>query len=91
VTVSLPSLAADSNQTVTVTLAPSTGLTLDTTSSHLSFQYQGASLNGLAPKQSITVAVDVTTRYTIPIILAIFIAFAGLVYMRRRINPAVKT
>lgn len=90
VTVSLPSLGANSNQTVTVTLEASTGLTLDTTSSHLGFQYQGTSLNGLAPKQSITVAVDVTTRYTIPIVLAIFIAFAGLVYMRRRINPAVK-
>ncbi|MGD0638363.1 MAG: hypothetical protein ABSA72_10040, partial [Nitrososphaerales archaeon] len=56
VTVSLPSLGADSNQTVAVTLEASTGLTLDTTPSHLSFQYQGVSLNGLAPKQSITVA-----------------------------------
>ncbi len=90
VTVSLPSLGPDANQTVQVTLVTSTGLTFETSSSQLSFHYQGFSLNGVAPKQSVTVGVDVTTRYTIPIVIAVLIAFAGLVYMRRRINPAVQ-
>jgi len=91
VTVSLPSLGPDANQTAQVTLVASTGLTFGTSSSHLAFQYQGFSLNGLAPKQSVTVGVDVTTRYTIPIVIAVLIALAGLVYMRRRISPAVQT
>ncbi|MGA2199140.1 MAG: hypothetical protein ABSG45_04300 [Nitrososphaerales archaeon] len=90
VTVSVPTIGADSNQTEVLKLSSTTGLTIDTATSHVTYQYQGFSLNGLAPKQTITVAVDVTTRYTLPIIIAVFIAIAGLVYMRRRINPAVE-
>jgi len=87
VSVSSPSLGPHSNQTVVVTLSASAGVTIDTSSSHVTFQYQGSSVFGIAPKQTITVAVDVTTRYTLPIIVAVLIALAGLVYMRRRINP----
>ncbi len=90
VTVSVPSIGPDSNQTEVVTLSASTGLTIDTSTSHLTYNYQTFSLSGLAPKQTITVAVDVTTRYTLPILIAVFIAIAGIVYMRRRINPAVE-
>ena len=89
-TVSVPTIGPDSNQTVVVTMSASTGLTVDTAGSKVSYQYQGSSLTGLAPKQSVTVGVDVTTRYTLPIVIAIFIAIAGLVYMRRRITPAVR-
>ncbi len=89
-TVSVATLGPDSNQTQTVTLSSSMGLTFDLSSSHVTFQYQGSSLSGLAPAKSIRVAVDVTLRYTLPIAVAILIAIAGLVYMRRRITPAVE-
>jgi uncharacterized repeat protein (TIGR01451 family) len=89
--VTLPTLGPGANQTVDVTMTASTGLTLQTSSSHVAFQYAGSSLTGVAPKQAVTVGVDVTTRYTIPIIIAVFIAIAGLVYVRRRINPAVES
>ena len=91
VTVTVPSIGPDSDQTVVLTLKASTGLTIDTTSSHLTYQYQSFTLTGLAAKTTVPVSVDVTTRYTLPIVIAIIIAFAGLVYMHRRIHPAVKT
>jgi hypothetical protein len=89
VTVSVPSLGADSNQTVAVTATASAGVKIDTTSSHVTFEYQGVSIAGLAPRETITVGVDVTTRYTLPIIVAVLIALAGLVYLRRRIDAPV--
>ena len=84
-TVTMPSLAANSSASASVVLSASTGLTLQTSTSHVAFQYQGFSLNGLGPKNAIDVGVDVTTRYTLPIVIAVVVALAALVYVRTRL------
>jgi len=87
-TVTVNSVAANSSASANVVLSASTGLTVQTSTSRVAFQYQGFTLNGLGPKNAINVGVDVTTRYTLPIIVAVIVALAALVYMRLRLTPA---
>jgi uncharacterized repeat protein (TIGR01451 family) len=90
VTITVPSMQADTNQNVSLTLSTNTGLTIDTTASHLTFQYLGATLKGLPVSSSIVVNVDATTRYTLPIIVAIVIALVAIVFVRRKVGPVAK-
>lgn len=89
-TISVPSLGPEANQTASVIVSASMGLTINLVSSHVSFEYMNSSLLGTTTSKSIGVGVDVTTRYTLPIALAILIAVAGLVYVRRRASPSVE-
>ncbi|MDG6925271.1 MAG: hypothetical protein JRN09_01830 [Nitrososphaerota archaeon] len=91
VTVTLPSMQPNSNQNVTLTLSTNTGLTIDTAGSHLAFQYLGAALTGVAPAKSIVVSIDVTTRYTIPIAVAVLVGILAVVFARRRVGSVAKS
>jgi hypothetical protein len=90
-TVTLPSMQPNSNQNVTLTLNANTGLTIDTTGSHLTFQYLGSTLAGVAPAKSIVVVVDTTTRYTLPIAVAVIVGIIAVAFSRRRVNPVAKS
>jgi hypothetical protein len=90
ITISLPSMQADSNKTVSLTLSTNTGLTIDTSASHLSFQYLGATLKGISVAKQIIVSVDATTRYTVPIVIAVLIALVAIVYVRRKVDTVAK-
>jgi hypothetical protein len=85
-TVPIPSMQANSNNNVSVTLSTNTGLTIDTSAAHLTFQYQGANLNGVSVAAKIVVSVDATTRYTIPIAVAVLVALAAVFYVRRKVG-----
>ncbi|MDA4135860.1 MAG: hypothetical protein OK449_02520 [Thaumarchaeota archaeon] len=88
-TITVPSMLADSNSTVSLTLSTNSGLTIDTSGSHLTFQYLGATLAGLSPATKVVVNVDATTRYTVPIAIAVLIALVAVVYVRRKVgSPA---
>ncbi len=49
----------------------------------LTFQYQGTTLKGIAGSLSLNLGDDLTTRYAIPILIAIVIALASIFYVRR--------
>jgi hypothetical protein len=90
VTHSFVSLGADSTQNVTLTLKANIGLTFNTaTDSHLTYNYQNSSISGVITARQITVKEDITTSYEIPIAIAVVIALAALVYMRRNVAPAL--
>jgi hypothetical protein len=86
IALTVSSMQADSNNNVSVTLSTGTGLTIDTSAAHLTFQYQGANLNGVSVATKIVVRVDATTRYTIPIAIAVIIALAAVFYVRRKVG-----
>src|SRR5262249_43129365 len=89
-TITEPSMSAGANQTVSITVRADTGLTIDTSRSHLSFQYLGATLNGTPANNKLVVNVDATTRYTIPIGVGIVIALLAVIYVRRQVGTVVK-
>ena len=86
VTITLPNMTADSNQTVPLKLSTNTGLTIDTSASHITFKYLGTTLTGIPTSAQITVSVDATTRYTVPIVIAVLIALVAVVYVRRKVG-----
>jgi hypothetical protein len=90
VTQSFASLGAGSTQNVTLTLKSNIGLTINTgTDSHLTYSYQNSTLDGVIAARQITVKEDILSSYEIPVAIAIVIALAALVYMRRDVAPAV--
>jgi spore coat protein U-like protein len=90
ITISVPSMQGDSNKTVSLTLSTNSGLTIGTSASHLSFQYSGSTLKGISVAKQIVVSVDATTRYTVPIVIAVLIALAAVVYVRRKVSTVAK-
>lgn len=85
-TVSVPTLAPKSNSTVRLNLMANTYMTISTADSHLTFQYLGSTLSGTLPTLSVVVGIDVTTRYILPMVIAVFVALAAVVYVRRRVG-----
>ena len=49
----------------------------------LTFQSQGVTLKGISNSLSLNLQDDLTTRYAIPILIAIIIALASLFFVRR--------
>jgi len=90
VTQSFASLGADSTHNVTLTLKADIGLTMNTgTDSHLTYSYQNSTIDGVITALQITVKEDIVSSYEIPVAIAIVVALAALVYMRRDVAPAV--
>jgi len=90
VTLTVPTIQPNSNDTVSLRLSSNTGLTIDTTSAHLTFQYLGATLTGHSIAAKVVVNVDATTRYTLPIVAAILIAIVAVVYVRRKVGTVAQ-
>ena len=91
VTQSFGSLGADSSQNVTLTLKSNIGLTMDT-GDQFAHDLQLSELDhrrGVITPLQITVKEDILSSYEIPVAIAIIVALAALVYMRRGVAPAV--
>jgi len=80
----LPTMAAASNTTQTVTLKSGTEVDSVFANSTLTFQYQGATVTGTISIPTVAVGVDVLTRYDFPISLAVLLMLAAAVYIHRR-------
>lgn len=91
-TLNIASLSANANQNFTLTLSASSGLTIDTSTAnaHLTFQYLGTTLTGTPLGSSITVRIDETTTYTLPIGVAVVIGLVAVIFVRRRAVPVAK-
>ncbi len=90
VTLTLGSLAANTNENLTLTVRANQGLTIDTSTAHLSFQYLGTTLTGSAISSSIVVRIDETTTYTLPIAVAIVVGILAVVFVRSRAGTVAK-
>lgn len=89
-TLSVPTLAANSNQNFSLTLSANTGLTIGTSGAKLTYQYLGATLTGSPLSNSITVRIDETTTYTLPIGAAVVVGLIAVIFVRRRAGPVAK-
>lgn len=89
ITISNLSLAAHSSYVVTADAVAASGQTYSFTDANLTFVYQGSAIRGFTPSEQVTVGVDVTTRYVIPLGIAVVILLAGAFYIRRLVSPNV--
>ena len=80
-----PQLSSNSSFKVTLSFRASGGLRVDLSNSSLTFLFQGVTLNGQSPKQTLIVTEDIYTRYAEPAILAALIMVAAVVVIRRRV------
>lgn len=80
-----PQLSSNSSLKVALSFRASGGLRVDLSRSNLTFLFQGVTLNGQSPKQTITVNEDFYTRYAEPSMLAALIMIAAVVVIRRRV------
>jgi uncharacterized repeat protein (TIGR01451 family) len=84
----LGTMAARSNTTQSITLLSGTDVTSPFVNSTLTFQYQGATIKGVIALPTVSVGVDVLTRYDIPIALAVVIMVAAAAYIHRKSEAA---
>ena len=90
VTLTLGSLAANTNQNLTLSLSANEGLTIDISTAHLTFQYLGSTLTGSSISSSIIVRIDETTTYTLPIAVAVIVGLVAVVFVRSRAGTVAK-
>jgi hypothetical protein len=88
-TVNTPLLLSHSDYEVTGVAVASSGTTVPLGNARLTFVYQGVTINGVTPKQGITVGVNVTSRYLIPTAIATVALLATVLYVRRMAAPTV--
>ncbi len=87
---SFPTLGANSDQNLTLTVRANIGLTFDTaTGSQLTYEYQNSTINGVVESHQVTVGEDITSGYLLPIAVAAVVALAAVYYMRRNVAPVV--
>ena len=88
-TVTTSSLPAHSNYIATGVAVASSGTTVPLANAKLTFLYEGVTIKGTTPKQGITIGVNVTSRYLIPIAIAFVALFAVALYVRRMAGSTV--
>lgn len=82
-TVSISSLLSHSNYEATGVAVASSGTTVSLDKADLTFSYKGVTIKGATPTQEISIKVNVTSRYLIPIAIAIIALLAVSFYVRR--------
>ncbi len=82
-TISTSSLPAHSNYVATGVAVASLETTVPLDKAKLTFMYEGVTIKGTTPKQGITIRVNVTSRYLIPIAIAFVALLAAAFYVRR--------
>jgi uncharacterized repeat protein (TIGR01451 family) len=87
-TVTAASLAAHGSLTVTATAVAGTGATYSLSASKLTFVYDGRTMKGVTPTHSITVNENTTTRYILPLVIAVVVLLGAAFYMRRMAAPS---
>jgi hypothetical protein len=81
-------VAAHGSATATATAVASSGITVPFDRATLTFQYAGATINGILPsKGGIAIAEDVTTRYIIPTAFILLAVFGVAYYVRWKARP----
>jgi hypothetical protein len=89
-TASTPLLSSGSEFTATGMAVASSGNTLSFAKARLVFVYGGLTINGtVSPKSEVTIAENVTTRYLIPIGIALVALVATAIFVRRLAAPSV--
>jgi hypothetical protein len=83
--VETPQLISNSDFKVTVSFRASGGLQVDLSKSNLTFLFQGVTVKGQSPKQTLVVSEDIYTRYAEPVVLAALVMLAAVVVIRRRV------
>ncbi len=87
-TVSPGNLNAHAAATATMSATASSGITIAYDNAKLTFQYAGATINGILPsKGGIAVGEDVTTRYIIPTALVLLAVLGVAFYVRWKAGP----
>ncbi len=82
-------LAAHSSATATASAVASSGITIPFDKAKLTFEYAGATINGIVPSKSgIAIAEDVTTRYIIPTVFILLAVLGVAFYVRWKSGPS---
>lgn len=87
---SVASLKAGGTYSANVTVSPSSGVSVPFGSSKLTFVYAGITLNGKVPTTGIAVNENVTTRYVIPVAVAILFLLLAAFVVRRMAKPTAR-
>jgi hypothetical protein len=82
-TVSISSLLPHSDYIATGVAVASSATTVSLDNAKLTFMYEGVTIKGTPPTQGITIGVNLTSRYLIPIAIAIVALLAVAFYVRR--------
>ncbi len=88
-TISTSSLLAHGDYSATAVAVQSSGTTITFGKAKLTFVYEGVSIHGSIKTKNITVKENVTSRYIIPIVIALLAMLGVAVYVRRMTNPTV--
>lgn len=87
-TISLSSLAAGSSSGAQATVSASSGQTIPFSSASLSFQYANQTLSGSLPSGGIAISENVTTRYLLPILIAVLALLVVAYEVRKMAFPS---
>ena len=90
ITLDLPSLAAGASATQSVNLKASSDGNVVLSGAVLKFQYIGQTIPGVVSSPAITVGVDLSVRYELPIALAVILTLALALYMHRKLPASQK-
>ena len=82
-TIRTPSLLLHSDYIATGVAVVSSATTVSLDKAELTFVYEGVTIKGTTPTQGLTIGVNVTSRYLIPIVIA-FVALLGVAFYVRR-------
>ncbi len=85
--ISLDQLAPGASYTASATASASSGQTIPFSAGKLTFGYSGETLNGILPPAGIAIGEDVSTRYVIPIAVALLALIVVAYEVRRMAVP----
>jgi len=88
-TVNTSSLLSQSNYDATGLAFASSATTVSLDKAKLTFAYEGVTIEGATPTQGIPIGVNVTSRYLIPIAIALVALFGVAFYVRRMASSTV--
>ena len=88
-TVSTPSIPSHSDYNATGVAVASSETTVSFDKAKLTFVYEGLPIKGTTPTKGIAIGVNVTSRYLIPIAVAIVALLAVAFYVRRMVSSTV--
>ena len=83
ITFSPGSLGAHQSTSATAQVVASSGIAIDFSKAHLTFGYNGQTINGKLPTKGITIGENVTTRYLVPTGIVLVVLLAAAFYIRR--------
>jgi len=89
--VNLPFMLAGKSYNASAFVTTSSGVSIPFSGSKLTFGYSGTTLKGTVPTNGIAINENVTTRYVIPVAIAVVVMFAFVVVMRRAVRPGTSS